>query len=926
MGAAIFSSTCTELELAAPGFGINSTVPGGGTGFKYGTSMASPHVAGAAAVLWGSSPSSTNSEVRSTLQATAIDLGSVVGRDTWFGFGLVDLDQAISSLAVTLSYFEATRDGNVTHFNWATSTETANIGFNLYVTTADGLIQINRKLVPSHAVDSLVPQFYNLSVGGLNGDTFYVEDVDTRGQGVIHGPFTLGEAFGTLPSADPINWPAIQAEHQSQAQGRAAASRAAAANRSAVAQQAMQSSQPFDFPVFELRVDHDALYRVTYEQLAAVGLDLNGVPASMLALTTQGESVPIDVQGAGQFGPGSSFVFYGKGLDTLYTDTNVYRLYVGAALAERASSVQGQPRNKDSIAPFYMETTTLDEDKEYFFASPLDNPWYDTRMLVFDTPNAWNFDLAVDNFVGDVAPVSLNVSMYGVTNFRDYDPDHHVEVSFNGSMLVDEWFDGLIDQPVDALLPPGTLQEGGNTLTFSMPADTGAKFDLVNFNSASITYPRAFVARDGALAFAAIGEAFQVDNLPSGDVLVYRISGNETAALMGVQVSQDGGTYSATFRGTDEQALYVVSTIGALSTPTITPMPRVADITSGQADLVIISHPNFIEGLEPLVAAREAQGLSVRMVNVEDIYSQFGAGIFGAQSIRDYIVTVQPTMNFRYVLLVGGDTYDYRDYQGAGSLSFLPTLYAATDESISYAPTDPLFADVNYDNVPDLALGRFPVRTVADLDAMVNMTLAYDAKAYGGTAVFAADFADGSVSFSDISDGFIEQVPDSWTVSRAYLDDAGVAPARTTLLEVINDGVALTSFVGHSGPTQWTSARLFGSADASALSNAGRPSVVVQFGCWNTYFVAPSNDTLGHKLLLEGDRGAAMVIGSTTLSYVESQTALGNVMMPLLTQKGMRVGDAMMQAKQALAATNPEMLDVILGWTILGDPTVMIAP
>jgi hypothetical protein len=118
----------------------------------------------------------------------------------------------------------------------------------------------------------------------------------------------------------------------------------------------MQGGQPFHFPVFELRVDHDGLYRVTYEQLAAAGLDLKGVPASMLALTAQGESVPIDVQGTGQFGPGSSFVFYGEGLDTLYTDTNVYRLYVDAALAERAGSEQGQPRNRDSIVPYYLET------------------------------------------------------------------------------------------------------------------------------------------------------------------------------------------------------------------------------------------------------------------------------------------------------------------------------------------------------------------------------------------------------------------------------------------------------------------------------------------------------------------------------------------------------------------------------------------
>ena len=67
-------------------------------------------------------------------------------------------------------------------------------------------------------------------------------------------------------------------------------------------------------------------------------------------------------------------------------------------------------------------------------------------------------------------------------------------------------------------------------------------------------------------------------------------------------------------------------------------------------------------------------------------------------------------------------------------------------------------------------------------------------------------------------------------------------------------------------------------------------------------------------------------MGSTTFSYAVSEEALGNLMMPLLAQPGMRVGDAMTQAKQQLATTDPQMLDVLLGWTILGDPTIMISP
>jgi subtilisin len=87
-----FSSAGSTVEIAAPGVSTRSTYRGGGYASGSGTSFASPHVAGTAALVIASGTTS-NTAVRQRLQTTADDLGAT-GRDNLYGYGLVDADEA----------------------------------------------------------------------------------------------------------------------------------------------------------------------------------------------------------------------------------------------------------------------------------------------------------------------------------------------------------------------------------------------------------------------------------------------------------------------------------------------------------------------------------------------------------------------------------------------------------------------------------------------------------------------------------------------------------------------------------------------------------------------------------------------------------------------------------------------------------------
>jgi len=79
-GLASFSNYgSTTVDIAAPGAGINSTLPGGAYGAYSGTSMATPHVSGAVAVYAAAYPNATSAQVRQAILGSARPTGSLAG-------------------------------------------------------------------------------------------------------------------------------------------------------------------------------------------------------------------------------------------------------------------------------------------------------------------------------------------------------------------------------------------------------------------------------------------------------------------------------------------------------------------------------------------------------------------------------------------------------------------------------------------------------------------------------------------------------------------------------------------------------------------------------------------------------------------------------------------------------------------------------
>lgn len=103
-GKASYSNWGPTIEVAAPGGDganypdwIYSTYPGDSYAWAYGTSMATPHVSGLAALVWSYESSLTNQQLREHLWNTADDLGDL-GWDQYFGYGRINAYRALNEL------------------------------------------------------------------------------------------------------------------------------------------------------------------------------------------------------------------------------------------------------------------------------------------------------------------------------------------------------------------------------------------------------------------------------------------------------------------------------------------------------------------------------------------------------------------------------------------------------------------------------------------------------------------------------------------------------------------------------------------------------------------------------------------------------------------------------------------------------------
>lgn len=694
--------------------------------------------------------------------------------------------------------------------------------------------------------------------------------------------------------------------------------------------------------IVNLLTSETGMQRVTYEYLRDAGADLAGIKHRTFGLTRNDSAkTPVEIYIKGQdkqfgktntFGPGAYIDFYAQQNDSLYTDQIAYTLTIGdRAKVLRMNKVKPRFNKRAAISSVYQHTQIVEENNVYDSLAPsFKDPWHYGFTISARATSPYNFTL--DNVANGSNTASVEVEMFGLLDYAFEGNDHHYEVLINDVKIAEEQFDGVQISTVNA--DSVAINDGLNTIEYNYLPLAVAAFDRVTLNQVTLNYPRNTVAKDGRLSGYFDSRQAVVTNLGSEKAKVYRkLDNGQVERVLGT-VKVNGGTGFST---NGEAGDYmIVSEQNGFHTPEVAAIADQQNIRSGPAEYLVIAHHSLMgDALNELAQIRQ-QNYTVKVVDVRQVYSQFGEGVLSADAIQAYVKHAVANMRTRFVVLVGSDTYDYDNYK-FDAISMVPTKYVTTpggEVTVHHAPSDAAYADVDSDGVQDVAIGRISARTEAELAAVVEKIKDYRAReGYAGRVLVAADKEDvgNGVSFTEDAKAMIAAMPREWGGSvrddfRAFPDVDGAAEAHAKLLTAINAGVSVVSYVGHSSPQSWSYATppLLLSSQIASFQNIDKPHVAVQWGCWNTYFVDPRGNSMADQFLLAGEMGAVAVLGASTLTTSSEERAYGELLNRHLFDEGKTIGEAVLQAKQDLSRTSGNSLAIQYGYNVIGDPAVVI--
>ncbi len=735
---------------------------------------------------------------------------------------------------------------------------------------------------------------------------------------------------------------------------------------------------------YQMRIAKTGVYKLTTEKLSAMGIDVSNVNANEIKVYGFGGmvdeensglhysdipevSIELHDGGDGKMNTGDYILFYAQGpnmwhyypsLSYFYHQNNHYSTYsyyyvrVSPEASKRIETQANADSHTDEVNTFIDYAVIEDE---LVNLGKFGKVWFGDE---FDFTPYREYSFKFNNLVPN-SDVRFSVMMAAKANilskFTFTYNGHQQEVGFKIADLSPGNFSKLIWKP--------KLGSTNPTIPFSIEynhpiTNSTAWLDYVEINVERYLKFAAAQQQNfrtpGTIGYSKVTK-FNITDNAAGKLQIWDVTDPVTPAELTLQTMGGNQKYFTIptqilkeFVAFDPAAAYIPDFVKRV--------PNQNLHAEFNHDYIIITHKNFLAQANELAEYhRQQNNLDVFVVDVADIYHEYSSGRVDAAGIRDFLRSQynnsDPDKMLQYVLFFGDASYDYKNIEGQDA-NFVPSYTFETNYTSSLLIdssiiTDDFFGFLDEDegignslqDVIDLGMGRFPVTTVAQAQAMVDKVKHYDTPSnetmsdWRNIITLSCDDEQGNHHFgrAEAHAKTIRATNPNFNIDKIYL---GSYPQVTTAAgqrapmvnEAINNriekGTLIFGYSGHGGETGLTEERIMDLPDIKNWKNWDKLFVMLTATCEFSRFDDHTRTSAGEYALLN-DKGGAIALFTTTRPTFPSSNKILSTLFYLnalkkYNDKNPTFGDINKKIKAGGAHAGNQK------FVLLGDPAVRI--
>ena len=720
-------------------------------------------------------------------------------------------------------------------------------------------------------------------------------------------------------------------------------------------------------------VDKKGIYHVTGQDFLDAQITIQDINPQTFKLSNKGNDVPVFIYGDQDltFDASDYIEFFGEPnvktfLDQYpdlygdpFSDENVYWLSWGDSpgirMVEESGAIVTTNPTEYNPALFYPHTVHFEKNASF------ERFGYGSTQKLSYTRDLWFFDFGIQAISKKAYPLELIYPDSSSFNpvlvkmmFAGKSQTRHTMMAWLNQRLVGqtsgEWYGQnifSIDNAENPAIRTIDLKHGINELEIQLPSYAeGGKSDYLLFNWAEITYDRQYRAYKNFIEFTRPSPSviyfpdvtlfqFELSHFTRRDIEIYK-KGISKIVNYNISVQEGGSTtrYKIKFQDhiySDDVQYIALASDAKLKPKRIekdepydeeNPTLTLVD-PSNSADYLIITHERFYQRAKELLELRRNRGLNAVMVKVQDIYDEFNYGIKSPLAIKKFLEYAfykwDRTHRLKYVVLFGDANYNYK-LSGTTHDDFVPTFFFQSIEFGAVATDLPYALISGDDYLPDIFVGRIPVRTNGEVTNVIDKIREYEESPVVGSwsnqTLFISGNDRSTTEFSSITyvprrpafrtqnqrviDMLLDKRYTSFKLNTIKDDNLQFDPnfgGTTDLIDYFDQGVHFVNFFGHGGGGIWADVQLLNLRDVERLNNKGKYPFVTSMTCFTGSFDNPGNPGLAQKLLLTPDKGAIGVFASSGLGWIANDYAILWNVMKFLSESDISIGEAITLGK-----------------------------